>query len=287
MTQVITHRGLDPSIPDFPPESTLEAFRDHLKRGYGIEFDPQLTGDEKWIVLHENNLGRVTKGEREDLIKDLSADDVLAIDVDGAGLTTLDVLLEEIARHESTMSALHLKYTAQESRQQLDSLIEALRDAPFDQFIVFDATIENAKYLKQALPKLKLAASVAHKYDIERYNAAVGGTLLSVEDILAHPGLFDWVWLDEWDLTDKDGGEKRLHTKEVYDAFRAAGIKIALVTPELHGTSPGLLGGEAHPDATDMEKLQERLKEIVALRPDAMCTDYPDLVRDLVAKRDS
>jgi hypothetical protein len=122
---------------------------------------------------------------------------------------------------------------------------------------------------------------VAHPYDIERYNQCVLGTLLSLEKVLSHKDLFSWVWLDEWDLADKDGGQKQFYTAEVFETLKDQGLKIALVTPELHGTSPGLLGGEAHPDA-DKSRLFGRIQETINLQPDALCTDYPEEVRQMI-----
>ena len=51
------------------------------------------------------------------------------------------------------------------------------------------------------------------------------------------------------------------------------------MTPELHGTSPGLLGGESHKHAANTEVLFERMREILSLEPDAICTDYPEEVK--------
>ncbi len=140
------------------------------------------------------------------------------------------------------------------------------------------------KYLKEKNPALRIAPSVALPYDITRYNDVVGKTLLSIGEVLANRDIFDGVWLDEWDLTDADGGMKKLYTREVFDIFQDAGLWVGLVTPELHGTSPGLLGGEAHPDAKPFDVLAKRLAEIVSLKPDAICTDYPDYVQELAAK---
>ena len=137
------------------------------------------------------------------------------------------------------------------------------------------------KYLKERNPKLHLASSVSHQYDIERYNGVVGGTLITIEEAIENKDLFDWVWLDEWDLTDKDGGVKSLYNKENFELLRKNNLKIALVTPELHATSPGLLGGESHQDAKDHQTLVKRLHEIITLKPDAICTDWPDLVTSL------
>ena len=53
------HRGLhtkDKSVP----ENSMAAFRRAAEKGYGIELDVQLTKDGKVVVIHDNNIKRVT-----------------------------------------------------------------------------------------------------------------------------------------------------------------------------------------------------------------------------------
>ncbi|MEK6848271.1 MAG: hypothetical protein AABX65_01425, partial [Nanoarchaeota archaeon] len=130
--------------------------------------------------------------------------------------------------------------------------------------------------------QLNLVPSVAHYFDIQRYNGLIYNTLLTLEDAIKYKGegLYNWVWLDEWDTIDAEGKEKLFYTAENFKILRDAGFKIALVTPELHGTSPGLYGGESHKHAADKNILFQRIKEILALNPDAICTDYPNEVRN-------
>ena len=42
---IITHRGLDPSYQNYYLESSIEAFDNQLNRGFGLEFDLQITGN--------------------------------------------------------------------------------------------------------------------------------------------------------------------------------------------------------------------------------------------------
>lgn len=251
-THILTHRGLDPSKKGYFDESSLEAFEDQLARGYGLEFDlrPDLT------VAHDQDLGRIT----------------------GRGtLITLPELLTRI-HAAGLLAALHLK-----SGVQTPALLDTLLRHDLSGLIIFDVTIETARYLKAKNSTLALAPSVAHPYDVERYNHVVGDTLYTIEEVLAHRELFEWVWLDEWDRADKDGGVKKFYTQELFDTCRAAGLKIALVMPELHATSPGLLGGESHEDARTTKALDVRWREILSLGPDAVCTDYPDQVRAIAS----
>jgi len=59
-SQILTHRGLEPSKPDFFPESSIEAFINQLHRGFGIEFDPNFVKD-GIVINHDSNLKRITK----------------------------------------------------------------------------------------------------------------------------------------------------------------------------------------------------------------------------------
>ena len=257
MIQILTHRGLEPEKEDFFSESSYEAFADQAKRGFGLEFDVYFTDDQKIIISHN---------------PELPSDH----------LCSIEEISELIIKSPAEINALHLKGKFQ-TKGYLDILLVVLKKHPLvvKKIFIFDVKIETAKYLKEKMTEIKLAPSVAHNYDIARYKKAVDRTLMTQEEALAHPELFDWVWLDEWDRTDKDAGDKILYTKEIFKKFHEAGIKIALVTPELHATSPHLLGGESHQDANSQERLQKRLIEISRLEPDAICTDYPELFRQL------
>ena len=282
-TIVITHRGLKPTVPNYPGESSIEAFRDQIEEGFGLEFDPQFTADGGIVIIHDATLKRITKDADLRNVKDVSTAELLAMEFDGCHLTTFAKLLDWIADegNSKAIHAIHLKHGVQQPAK-LDSVLKHLEKANPENFILFDVSLETARYIKAKNPELMLAPSVAHPYDIARYNDAVGGTLLSVEEVLANKELFDWVWLDEWDLADKDGGTKTFYNEEVFTIFKNAGLKIALVTPELHGTSPGLLGGEAHPEAKPYDVLMKRITKILALQPDALCTDHPDAVREMI-----
>ena len=282
-TNIITHRGLEPGKPDYYPESSYEAFQDHLKRGFNIEFDPNPTKD-GIIVMHDATLKRPTEGRDERNVADLTTEEVLQIPLANGRISTFDEVMELIRNSDSTISALHLK-----ARFQTDETLERIMDALgkysdiFGKFIVFDITQQTARKLKERYPTLRLAPSVAHPYDIKRYNEIVGGTLWSVEQVLEakSQGLIDGVWGDEWDTADENGGTKQFYTPDFFERMHNAGLFVALVTPELHGTSPGLYGGESHADAKDVDTLMARIKEIKKAGADYFCTDYPEEVSKL------
>lgn len=257
-TTVLTHRGLEPTKPDFYPESSFEAFQDQLKRGFGIEFDPNFTKD-GIVVWHDATFERAS-----------------------GKIPTLNEVFNLIRKSSSKLNALHFKGKYQNPKN-IKLLIEHLKKNSdvLSRILVFDVKPQTAGILLEAFPELQLAPSVAHQYDVQRYNSSIANTLIEtgMAEKMLKDGVFGknpWVWLDEWDLIDRGGKQKKFYTKGVFDKMRNAGAKIALVTPELHGTSPGLYGGESHPDAKDKETLFKRIKEILDLHPDAICTDYPE-----------
>jgi hypothetical protein len=283
MAQVITHRGLDAAREPYYKESSIEAFADQLRRGYGLEFDVRLTRDDNLVVIHDATLERISCGGDSRHIRDVELAELLALEFDGCHLTSFSHLLSAIGQHQrdDVISAIHIKASMQD-QLSVGILIRQLEEAELTKpFLLFDVRVETARYMKSRIPSLSLAPSVAHPYDIRRFNDLVGGTLLSLEAVGIERALFDWVWLDEWDRADMGGARKKFYTPETFEILRAAGFKIALVTPELHASSPGLLAREQHEDAKDAAALERRLLEILALGPDAVCTDYPDLVSSL------
>lgn len=285
--RILTHRGLEPSNKWAFPESSYQAFQNHLSRGFGIEFDPNFVKD-GIVVSHDASLKRLTG--MDVLFSSLSLQylsNISYLSQNGVPgrIPTLAEVLELIAESPSTINAMHLKGKYQTS-ENMDALVEELKNHPksVKKLLVFDLKPESAKYLKSKIKGLHMAPSVSHPYDIERYGSVVGSTLFSVEEVLGMRDLFDWVWLDEWDTKDRNG-EKRLYTAETFDTLRSAGYKISLVTPELHGTSPGLYGGESHKDAKNQETLFRSIERIIQLQPDAICTDYPEEFAEGIGKK--
>lgn len=279
--QVITHRGLEPSKPNFFSESSFEAFQDQLSRGFGgIEFDPNPTKD-GIVVLHDATLDRPTNGKDKRPIAELSTAEVTSTHLANGRIPTFDEVMEFIRKSKSTASALHLKARFQ-NQENLERIMEALKkyEDIFDKFIVFDVKKETVKTLREAFPTLRLAPSVAHPYDVQRFNSSVDETLMTIDDalLLRKEGLIDGVWGDEWDTVGENGSTKKLYTPDFFDTLHKAGLFVALVTPELHGTSPGLYGGESHADSKDLSTLLKRIAEIIQNGADYVCTDYPEEV---------
>lgn len=286
---ILTHRGLEPSNPDFYPESSYEAFQDQLNQGFGIEFDPNFAKD-GIVVWHDANLIRLSEGRDERAFRDVPVSELSKImfwnknHTTKGKIPTFDEVIELIRKSSSRINALHFKgkYQNPDDTKLLIKHLQRNADV-LPKLLIFDVKPNTAEILLKEFPDLQLAPSVAHVFDVKRYNSVVAETLIETDEAsrMIKAGVFGrhpWVWLDEWDLTDKNEMTKKLYTKEVFDKMRSAGAKIGLVTPELHGTSTGLYGGESHPDSKDLPTLFNRIKEIISLGPDAICTDYSESV---------
>ena len=276
---IFTHRGLEPSNPNAFPESSYEQFEHHIKRGFGIEFDLAFTKD-GIVISHDSSLNRITGRQDQRKISELHNKEISKIN---SSIPFLSKLLSLIARSSVALHAIHFKGEYQ-NKENIERFLSELEKYPntIPKLIVFDLKPEFAKLIKERIPEINLAASIAHSYDIERYGNATENTLLSIEEIISNKELYNWAWLDEWDTIDENGKKKRFYNKENLDRLREEGFKIALVTPELHGTSPSLIGGESHKDADTKESLFNRIKEIIELKPNALCTDYPEEVSKLL-----
>lgn len=293
MTLIFTHRGLEPTKENFFSESSLEAFSDHLKRGFSLEADLNFIKD-GIVICHDASLERLTKGKNLQELKNLNVKEACELKLPNGRLGSFEELMTSLRQHPSQILSLHFK-GAYQNHICCDTFVAHMKLFPdlIDQVIVFDLSINAAKYIKLRMPELHLAGSVSHPYDIERFQNAVKGTLIPLNKFINNRHLFTWAWLDEWDLSDKkedgsiDPRGKKLYTSTVFDILRTGGFKIALVSPELHATSPGLLGGERHPNASTRDRLFERIKEILDLQPDAICTDYPEEVKTLISSHSS
>ncbi|MDE0588401.1 glycerophosphodiester phosphodiesterase family protein [Halocynthiibacter sp. C4] len=76
----IAHRGLHDKRAGIP-ENSLAAFQAAIDRGYGIELDLQVTGDERAVVFHDYRLGRLTPERGR--VRDLSLERLASISLKG------------------------------------------------------------------------------------------------------------------------------------------------------------------------------------------------------------
>jgi glycerophosphoryl diester phosphodiesterase len=277
--QLITHRAIDVDLGDTQgwalQESRWESFLEQIRAGWGLEFDVQLLSDGRFAISHDSSLARIVPGCNKTL-SSLSTDDLRSIAVPNGRLCSLEELLSLIAECGRSISALHLKNHCQEIAT-LERILDAMSpkiDSLIGRLLIFDAKPQVAAQIMQRFPGLDVAASVAHPFDVLRYGAITGGTLLTPQEVFANRHLYSWVWLDEWDTLGADSVKKTFVNSDSVNFFKNLGLKVAAVSPELHAISPALLGGEKHEDGVDEVRLVRRWQQWSQLGVDALCTDH-------------
>lgn len=224
---IVSHRGID----KFKKTSFVSA----LENNFGVEFDLNFTYPNQIYVSHNNNFNP------HHTLK----------------LTTLLSLLK---KYTFPLSAIHFKGQWQNT-QNIDLFIRIIKKYKKykNSFIVFDLLIDSAKYIKNKLPWINLAPSIVLKKDQKKFNHLCHNSLYTLKEIIPHKSLFSWVWLDEW--------HSNLYTPKTFKTIRSLGLKIGLVTPELHLN-------ENHPDSHHT-KLFNKIRQILELKPDIVCTNFP------------
>lgn len=278
--QLISHRWLNPLNKEYTyAESSKEAFESLLERWFWLEFDINFSKDLIPFVFHDSWLSRISNWKDNREFSDIEWVDIENYELqNGCHFISLDQLFQLIEKGQKIwiQSALHLKSKFQ-IKELLNILDELIIKYPniIQKLFIFDLKIDTAKYLKDKLPEIQLFFSVSHEYDKERFNNFVWWTLYTIEEVIECKDLINWVRLDEWDRKDKDW-IKKLYTKEIINHFGSLWLKTAIISPELHAKSPGLLWWEVHDDVEDNDKFKKRIEEIKYLNSDFVCTDYLD-----------
>ena len=243
--KVLCHRGID--FDQNTTESSLESFEQVLKTCDGLEFDLQMSGDGEFYIWHDQSGERLTDGALTGPLADRDFSEISRHAKAVNPVCSWGDMESLIAKNPDKLFALHLKGANQNPKflKGFEKLLSGNSHPFIASLLVFDGKKNVMEDLSTKFPKLPLALSVAHPYDIQRYNAATSGTLHSLRESLEFQSRAGWAWLDEWDLKDQNGS-KDFYSQEVVDSFKSKGMKVAVVSPELHATSPGLLGGEAH-----------------------------------------
>ena len=69
-------------VTQFAPENTLEAFQKAAELGFeGIELDINISGDGEIIITHNSNLGYMTFEQHQDVLKEMTADQIKRFDI--------------------------------------------------------------------------------------------------------------------------------------------------------------------------------------------------------------
>lgn len=284
---IITHRGINIDVNNrefsFSLESNPNTFLEQLKLGFSLEIDIQILKDDNFIISHDTNLSRITNNIYFNDYSDLTMNDLVSKNLIGNKVCTLNFILDAILNYENQKIFIHFKKKLQTKKAliKFSNLISRYPNYLINKIILFDLIPSSAKFLRDIFPNISMAPSISHQYDIERYSSKVGNTLMSLEEFIIYNSLYNWVWLDEWDRLGKDNKMKCFINEDNISVFKKLNMKIAVVSPELHSTSPGLVGGENHEDARNFESLQNIWKKWSNFGIDSICTDYGSILKNL------
>lgn len=283
--RILAHRGRDADVGVAVREAELDYYREQLARGFGVECDLRLTADREVVVSHLPVVGFGSAAALGSTLADLPYAEAARHAGPPGNLPRLCDILS--LPGEGTI-ALHIDRESQIPRT-LERIVDVLElsRALGHRLLAFGLRPAAAEFLRAALPWLSLAASLSDRSDIERFAAGSGETLLAVEEFVATKALYQWAWLDEWDLW-SEHGEKRFYTAKVIAACRAVDVKIAVVSPELH-SSRHRVSFEQHPDGSDPDRWEWAAAHILELDIDAIYTSRPGrwhtLIREWQAYR--
>lgn len=278
---ILAHRGITERTLHY--ESTFGAFQDACTAGFGIEADINISSDGVVFIFHDTDTKRLSPSGEVRRFSDLQFHVIQRMfHARNEQACQLHDALSILNHAKGSYGAIHIKSMFQ-TKTVLRSILKELDK--FSQLrkrlLFFDLTVDSATYMKSQNPFLQLSCSVAHEFDIERFNQTVGYTLMSLGQAIEHKDLYNWAWMDEWDLKAKRG-YKKLNTHDNFLALRKSGYNIALVGPELHGhTNKGL---SEHEDAKSVSAMKKRYAQLIELRPDVICTDFPNLVLSMYEK---
>ena len=134
----IAHRGLHNQKY---PENTIEAFYNATKNGYDIEFDLQLTKDNKIVVVHDNNLFRLTGLKKKVSKSTYDEIKILTLNSTSSTIPMFEELLSSLPKETNLM--IELK-KSRKNRKLVQLFLETIKKYDF-QYVVqsFDPRIVN------------------------------------------------------------------------------------------------------------------------------------------------
>ncbi|HIR52699.1 MAG TPA: hypothetical protein IAB39_04765 [Candidatus Onthovicinus excrementipullorum] len=151
--RLIGHRGFSAVAP----ENTIPAFEEAGKAGFwGAELDVHRTKDGKWVVMHDDNLSRMTR--KVDSVASHNSDELLAVDINnganidqysGAKIPLLSDMLAVCEQYDMT-PVIEVKSSV---KGELNDLIEVVDEAGFkNQAIYISFSQEHTKALRALVP---------------------------------------------------------------------------------------------------------------------------------------
>lgn len=126
LCRAFAHRGLHGKGI---PENSLAAFRLAAEKGFGIELDVRLTRDQRLVVLHDPDIGRMTDGQGK--VSDLTLEQVQAFRLKGSkeSIPTFEQALETVATYQTPL-IVELKSAKGDGEKMPPMVLERLQSYP-------------------------------------------------------------------------------------------------------------------------------------------------------------
>ncbi len=221
-------------------ENTLTAFRLAKKEGFdGIEFDVQLSRDEKFFIFHDKKLKRFGGGDN--YACDLGMNDLKRIDV-GKSLgfkedfiPTLDEFLEDWKKNKIPKHLLlEIKRKNYFGGKLEDALAEKLIDFNlknprlklFDYLIVESFNILAVMKIRRMLPGIKVGLLISSESFFEKVVGIIGFRLINVDYVFLPKDLVSEKYLKRF--AGCDVGVYSLMSKSDYEKIRKLNLAILI-----------------------------------------------------------
>ena len=204
--KIIAHRGLSSKAP----ENSMAAFELACKeqRFFGIECDIRETKDHQFVIMHDDNLKRMTK--TDGFIKEMTLAEIKSHKIksghgiksyEDESIPTLEEFLELCAYHDK-VAVIEVKEVSELS--SLTNLVNMIENHPGLKSILISFNLNYLKYIRALSESIELQLLTGELNDIIIYDARLNKIDLSI-------------WHE-------------LLTKENMKRFKKEGFKVALFT---------------------------------------------------------
>lgn len=156
--KIIAHRGIFDN--EKIVENTLESFQKAIECHYAIEFDVQLTKDNRLVVFHDDDLKRLAN--RNDIVQNMDSSELTRIKLLNTN-QTIPYLKDVLTlNHNQVLMDIEIKPTKR-IKETVSYLMKELTKEKNYVIISFDPRI--IRYIKKNYPKVETGLLIHSKYD--------------------------------------------------------------------------------------------------------------------------
>ncbi len=157
---IIAHRGIHDNITT--PENSISSFKKAIDKNLPIEFDIQLTKDNKLVIFHDDNLKRMTGVDK--FIQEMNFDEVRKLKLlnTNESIPTFKEVLDLV--NKKVLLDIEIKNT-NKKKQVVELVLKELENYKGEVYLKsFNPII--VKQIKKKTDKYKLGLLITDKYNI-------------------------------------------------------------------------------------------------------------------------